>query len=290
MRQYALRQYGYHLTALALVLFVLGVIAYAGWAVFSKKQTPVGTSATTQIRTAAATQPYTQPPAYVNWSFDGNSWRSIGSAPACEAPLSIIPPMDITRATSVLYPGQVRGGDFKPHGGLAIDNATNTGAVIFMVRDGFLYQGAWYIENGEPQYLLDFIDPCGIRFRYDHLAVLTDALKQYGNQLPGPLVDDSRTHPIASRPFFTKGTAIATEIGHKKQLNVGFDLGVYDLRQRNTASKTPLYKTDSARINDKEQSFYAVCWFDLLPDRERTIVNALPPRGGVRENTSDYCD
>ncbi len=272
-------QKGFHGLFAVLLLAVFGIIGLAGWTIQADN-----------IRPASTTKNNQQSSEYINWGFDGNSWRATDTVPKCEEPLLISPPVDVTRVTSVLYPGQVRGGDFKPHGGLALDGAVNNGAIIYTVRDAFLYLGSRYIEDGELQYMLDFIDPCGVRFRFDHLATLTEEFRKYVEELPGPLLDDSRTHLITSRPFFKVGTAVASEIGHKKNLNVGFDLGVYDLRQRNAASKTLLYKTDSGRINDKEQSFYAVCWFDLLPDRERAIINSLPPRAGQRENTSDYCN
>lgn len=218
------------------------------------------------------------------WRFEGDKWIAPKDAPACEDPLKIIAPMDMKRATSKLYPGQVRGTDFKPHGGLAIDDAPNTQVNIYAIRDAYLVRGSYYIENGADTYLLDFVDPCGIMYRYDHLAKLSPQLASYAP----PLQSDSRTIEIRGRPHIRQGSIIATAVGQEG--NVGFDLGIYDLRRPNAASKTDLYKTDQRRIQDREQSFYSVCWFDLLPPTDKTIADRLPSRSSAQEGTnSDYC-
>lgn len=55
----------------------------------------------------------------------GVAWDA-ESAPACPDPLILQTPVDLTLATAILYPGQERGGDFKPHGGFRFDNSKNT--------------------------------------------------------------------------------------------------------------------------------------------------------------------
>lgn len=221
----------------------------------------------------------------LEWRFDGE-WKAAWNAPACEDPLTIGAPIDMKRATSKLYPGQVRGTDFKPHGGLSIDNAENTRVDVYAVRDAKLKYAARYRENDVEQYLLGFIDPCGIMYRYDHIAKVSPEIAKYTDSFE--LRDnDSRTTDIDG-PFIKKGTIVATEVG--KQGNVGFDLGVYDLRKQNDASKTDIYRTDQRRIDDKEQSFYSVCWFDLLPPDDKAIADALPSRSNQQEGkSSDYC-
>ena len=218
------------------------------------------------------------------WRYEADQWIKPRNAPACEDPLTIAAPMDMKRATSKLYPGQVRGTDFKPHGGLAIDDAPNTRVDIYAIRDASLVRASYYTENGVDTYLLDFMDSCGIMYRYDHLAHLAPQLAKYAP----PLQPDSRTVEIKERPYVRKGSIIATAVGQEG--NVGFDLGVYDLRKPNEASQTEQYQTDQRRIEDREQSFYAVCWFDLLPPADKAIVDALPSRSSSQEGTSsDYC-
>ena len=43
---------------------------------------------------------------------------SSGTPPACPQQPMLATPVDLSLATSILYPGQVRGNAFKPHGGL----------------------------------------------------------------------------------------------------------------------------------------------------------------------------
>jgi hypothetical protein len=276
MRTLKQKQAGFSIVELLALIVVIAVLGLILWrSLNSKVQESNSGSGASQK--------------FVEWSFDGNVWKAIGTPPVCEAPLAIGAPMDVTKANAVLLPGQVRGGDFKPHGGLSLAETSNNKVAIYAVRDAYLYRGSRYIQNDETQYLLDFMDSCGVMYRFDHLAELTDQFKQYVDQLPKPQQDDSRTHGFREHPLIKKGTIIATEVGIRHDRNAFFDLGVYDLRHRNEASKTDLYKTNSLRIDDKEQSFYATCWFDLLPQQDKNIVKSLPERGDKPWSNSDYC-
>ena len=274
MKKLKLNQNGSHVLASVLVIVVVIVIGAVGWMVFGKSKDKSQNSSDNS--------------GFVEWSFDGSTWSPQGEAPECEQPLAIASPMDVSQATSVLYPGQVRGGDFKAHGGIGIDDADNNELTVKAIRGAHLYQGSRYIEQGAVQYMFDFMDSCGIMYRYDHLATLSPEFQAFADQLPEPQVDDSRTTKFNEQPFIKEGTVIATAVGYSQPtVNAFFDLGVHDLRQPNAASQTEIYKTDQGRIQDKQQSFFAVCWFDLLPEPDRTTVKSLPPRGS--ENTSDYC-
>ena len=46
------------------------------------------------------------------------------SLPSCPTPL-LQTPVDLSKVTSILYPGQERGGNYKAHGGFGFDNATD---------------------------------------------------------------------------------------------------------------------------------------------------------------------
>lgn len=274
-----LREQGYSVTWVILFLLVLGVIGFAGWKVMNKEDGKTDSNSTSTDSEESAS--------FVRWDFDGSAWKAMSTAPDCEDPLTIAAPMDLSQATSKLYPGQVRGGDFKPHGGIGIDDATNTSMSLYALRDAYLYQGSRYIEGGVQQILLDFMDSCGVRYRYDHIAKVSDELQQYVDQLPEAKQDDSRTSPI-DPVLIKKGAIVATEVGRSG--NVFFDLGVYDLRKQNKASKTDIYKTDQGRISDKEQSFFAVCWFDLLSTSDKAIIDGLPSRSAAEGANSDYCE
>src|SRR3989344_8529690 len=53
-------------------------------------------------------------------------------------------PIDISKATSVLYPGQIRGGDFKAHGGFRFDGSSNSAITVTAPLDANVIAGARY--------------------------------------------------------------------------------------------------------------------------------------------------
>lgn len=265
---------GSHLTLLIVIVVVVGIIGVLIWALVGNQKVAQHLGFVRGL---------------VTWEFDGENWRPQGAPPACEDPLLIQPPVDTNKVNSVLLPGQVRGRDFKPHGGLATDMQANNDMHVFTVRDAYVYRGARYISFGETQYMFDFIDPCGVMFRFDHLGTLTDEFQKLADRMPEPQPEDSRTTRFNDYILIPKGTLVATTIGIKNDGNTFFDFGVYDLRQRNAASETPLYGTDPLRIADKEQSFYALCWFNYLPEPDKTRVLSYPERDGARTGQSDYC-
>jgi hypothetical protein len=272
----AKNQRGFGIIEIIIIVVVLAIAGFIAWRLLSPTSTSPGGKS------------------FVEWAFDGENWNPIGSAPACESPLAIASPTDVTKMSAVLMPGQVRGGDFKPHGGLSSTEPYYNDVAVSTVRDAFLYRGSRYIQaddggQTQVQYMFDFMDSCGVMFRMDHLGDLTDQFKAYADRMPEPKLDDSRTTSFNDHPFVAKGTVVATSIGIKASKNSFFDFGFYDLRQQNAAAKTDLYKTDQLRISDKEQSFFAVCWFDLLPATDRDFVAGLPQRNGSPQGDSDYC-
>lgn len=269
------RGHGFSIVELIIAIVIIGILGALAWVFFTR---PAATGTDSSGNTIS----------YVEWGFNGTTWKPQATAPVCEEPLNFKLPVDSSKITSVLYPGQVRGGDFKPHGGLGADTNPNNTLAVSAPMDGFLYRGARYIEQGEVQYLFDFIHPCGIMYRLDHLKVLSGEFTDYANQLPEPKQDDSRTSGFNTHSFVKQGTLIASEVGIAKPLNPFFDLGVYDLRAPNEASKTELYQTNQLRISDKEQSFFAVCWLNLLQGEDKVTIANLPARG-VEGKTSDYC-
>ena len=54
------------------------------------------------------------------WESNGQEWANLGGPPP-ECPGDMVPPVDLTLATGLLYPGQIRGDDYKAHGGFRFD-------------------------------------------------------------------------------------------------------------------------------------------------------------------------
>ncbi len=193
--------------------------------------------------------------------------------PACPDPLVLQTPVDLKKVTAILYPGQKRGGDFKPHGGFRFDNTTSNEVEVRAPMDSELQDASRYIEMGEVQFMFDFVHPCGIRYRFDHLLTLTPKFAELAEKLPQPKEGDSRTTHI--NPTSVKqGEVIATAIGFKNNLNVFMDFGVYDMRGK-------------GKFQNPRDS--AVCWFNLLPASDSAKVKSLPAGDSKSGTKSTLC-
>lgn len=230
------------------------------------------------------------------WADDAQGrWTAQGDAPACLPQPILVSPTALSNATSVLYPGQYRP-EYKPHGGLRFDGSPNAIEVRAPV-DMYLFRGSRYpvgtfpgvTDPSEIQYMFDFQMPCGVMVRIGHLRKLAPRFQAVAETFPLPTVADSRTTSV-SPALITKGELIATEIGLTG--NVFYDLGVFDLRAPNAASRNAAYAAKHlAEDGPRWMSLigHAVCWLrDWLPASEAQILNGLPGTGATGR-TSDYC-
>jgi len=288
-------QAGYnHLAHMLIVLALLSIVGGAGATVYNKNKEAQGTagqSPATETSQSESTETTADKVQAVSWVFDEGSglWKSQGGTPpACNQPLLKISPVDMSHVTSILYPGQYRGGNYKAHGGMRFDKNSNTRETVKLPLDATLVSGARYNESGEIQYLLDFVNDCGIAFRFDHLAVLSPAFaKLADNNLPPPMPDDSRGTNFPAGLTFKAGDVLATAIGHgQPKLNVGLDFGVYDYRQPNAASKDPNFKPAGTSAN---MANFGICWLDQLPAAASNKALSLPAGDQQNGKTSDYC-
>lgn len=211
------------------------------------------------------------------------------SSTSCPDPILQLP-IDIDKVSSVLYPGQTRGGNYKPHGGFRLDGSSSNAVEVRAPMNAKLIAGSRYIEQGEEQFLLDFQSSCGVKFRFDHLLTLSPAIQKEVDKLPAAKPDDSRTTNFKDQLSVKTGEVIATAVGFEKTSNVAFDFGVYDARQPNSASKDPTYKAAHPDLDNNEQLKYAVCWLDLFAESENDALRALPPADQTSGKTSDYCE
>lgn len=223
----------------------------------------------------------------VTWRQTNDGWSPSATPPACANPLRILSPVDITKVTSILYPGQSRGGNYKPHGGFAFDNNPDQAVDVVAPLAGMAVRGARYIENGDIQYMFDVISSCGIMYRLDHLLTLTAKFQTLANTLPSP-GESSATTNFNPSVLINEGEKLATEVGlTKPSKNVFVDFGVYDMRSFNKISSDPTWAAQHP--GSKEMSGHAVCWFDLLDAQSAATVRSLPSRDGTSGKTSDYC-
>ena len=200
---------------------------------------------------------------------------------ACPTPL-LQTPVDLSRVTSILYPGQERGGNYKAHGGFGFDNATDNLVTVKIPLSGKITRVVRYRELGEVQYLFEFEGNCGVSFRFDHLRKLTAKFEAVVNAFP--IKEDTRTDLVSPPVAVMVGEVIATEVGFLN--NVSVDFGVYDMRQKNEASKDPAWASAHSQY---PADSYGICWFNSLPQADSAAVKLLPSRDGQNGNTSDYC-
>lgn len=187
----------------------------------------------------------------------------------------------MTKVTSILYPGQERGGDFKPHGGFRFDGSKPEDIVVKTPIAGKLQDASKYMEDGEVQYMIDFVNPCGIIYRLDHLVTLSPKFAELDSKLIILSEDSWKTgqgheplRPGSVDISVEKGETIATAVGFRNTNNVFVDFGVYDLRGKGTFQ------------NPRP---YAVCWFDWLPPEDAERVKSLPSGDSQNGTKSTLC-
>lgn len=216
------------------------------------------------------------------WRQGANGYEAMGTAPACDEPLEVGLPVEIENVTSILYPGQPRGGNYKPHGGLRFDNNSSNDVDVTAPMDGYVVRGARYIE-GEIQYTFDFIHPCGIMYRLGHIRELTPKFQAFAEAFPAA-TQDSATTNINPPVWVEYGELIGTKIGIIETGNVFLDYGVYDLRTRNESAADTTY----AATYNGQLALNAICWLDYLGDSSEDI-KALPAGDPGSGKNSDYC-
>jgi hypothetical protein len=276
------RQNGFAHIGIILAFVTVAVICFAGWRVLgSSKQKSPNASSTSQPKVTDST------PQAISWSNDGSKWVSSAQPPACKSPLTVNLPIDLSKASSILYPGQYRGGNYKPHGGFRFDGSPNSTITVKVPEDSIVYKGSRYIEMGEIQYMFVLIAPCGIMYRFDHLAVLSPTFQKIADTLPDAKVDDSRTTNFTPTPAVKAGDVIATSVGFIKTQNTGLDFGVYDIRNKNQVSSTAAWQ--QAHPDEGEFGAYAICWLNNLEEPSRSVAKALPGGDGAAGKQSDYC-
>lgn len=262
------------------VVLILAVVGFAAWRVLSTKDKSSESASSSSTGQTAESS--------VSWSFDGKTWKADGTPPECSNPIEIPSPVDISKVTSILYPGQYRGNDYKAHGGFRFEDGTNSDITVTVPLDAVLTHGSRYIEMGEVQYFFVFVSPCGIAYRFDHLLTLSDTFQAYADELPEAKADDSRSTVFSPSPSVKTGDTVATAVGFKDTGNTSVDFGVYDLRTTNKAYESDSWKAEHQ--NDYEYGAYGICWLNNLASNAKVTALALPAADGQSGKTSDYCE
>ncbi len=280
-------QDGSHVLALGLAILVVGIVGLVGWRVLGNKTKP---NSNQSLPAGSKQNQTTQDSPEQNeliWQQTADGWQSTKTPPACPDPLTMQTPVDISIVTSILYPGQIRGGNYKPHGGFRFDKTSNDKITVKAPIDAFLVRGGRYLAEGEVQYTFDAMNNCGVMYRVGHLRVLPANLQKIADTWPEAREGDSRTQQIMPAVLIKKGETLATTVGIIKDKNAFFDWGVYDYRKTNDASKSATYQQQHTQ--DKELAWHALCWFDLLGSKDSATVKSLPAGDSTSGKNSDYC-
>jgi hypothetical protein len=276
-----------HLEIIVIAALVIVVVGFIVWRVLDANKPQAATN-TNQQQTETPTETQTAAaPAELIWQQGEGGWRSMQTPPACPAQPMMKMPADISKATGILYPGQTRGGNYKPHGGFRFDGTANDKIQVTAPIDGFAVRGGNYLAEGEIQYTFDVMNNCGVMYRVGHFRALPDKLKKIADTWPAAQEGDSRTHQVNPPLYIKQGEVLATSVGIVNAHNTFFDWGVYDYRQANQASQSVAYQ--QAHAQDKELSWHAVCWFDWLPSSDSTRIKSLPAGDPTSGKNSDYC-
>jgi hypothetical protein len=201
------------------------------------------------------------------------------------------PLRDFALVEGRLEPGQIRGGNYKAHGGFRMKQSEVD--VLSAINGGITSVAAYREnatgapENGEVQYLIEIQHPCGMQVRYDHLKVLSAPLQQLFADNGVGVGADSRTTFIQPPMPIQAGDLIATAVGFTETgANYSFDFGAYDLRtpQPSKRSTEELLAMGPSGVLGQ----YGLCWYDLFGPEQASAIRAIPI--GSMEQGSDYCE
>jgi hypothetical protein len=219
-------------------------------------------------------------------------WVANGNPPVCQFP--IIPQgslLDFSQPISLLQPGQVRGGSYKPHGGFRFSTYGTfiPDIKIYVPFDGVVTVAAQYRTEGTFQFLVNIVNPCGFMVRLGHLYIPSAQFTKILSNLPAPVEGDSRETFLNPPIPVRAGDLIASSVGmpppaSPDSMGSFIDFGLLDLRAPN-----PVVPADFMSNADPKYSKYSLCWYrgNYLSDSDKAIVAKLPLSNG--DSTSTYC-
>ena len=196
-------------------------------------------------------------------------------------------PIDTSVITQFARPGRTGFNStiYIAHGALRADDTKHDTVTVSFPASGFSLHAVnrrveTYIESDEEQIKLEFIHPCGILVRLDHLAQLSPKWLDIIDNIP--VTSDSHlTFTQQNVHLVELGEVLSNGIGHPT--NTYLDFGVYDLRQKNKIAE---YISESwpEYVGTAD---HGVCWSSFFGVETQELLEKLPA-GAV--STSDYCD
>lgn len=280
-------QNAFGIIELFIIIAVLGVLGFVGFTIIPKlggdKKKDDFKSASDSSASGNA-----QAEGFI-WRQTARGWEAQETAPECPVQPMLKAPADLSKVTSVLYPGQIRGTtSYKPHGGLRFDDSTDNKITVTAPMDGYIINGTRFIADGgtEIQYSFSIMNNCGVVNMIGHLRELPANLQKIVDTFP-EATESSASQNVNPPLYVKQGEVLATKVGILGDHNTFFDWGVTDYRQTNEASKSQAYQTAHGEGNGKDTTWYAVCWLQdgWLPSKDQALLAALPSGN----KSSDYC-
>jgi hypothetical protein len=229
-------------------------------------------------------------PQDVTWRYDvsTNKWLPNGTPPVCAANPLAQSPVDTKKITSVAYPGQYRNGAYNPNGAFSFDDFGSNEVKIYLPLDAKLSRITSYIENGDQQYSLFFVSPCGYAVKFDHLLILTSKYQKIVERLRPSGSVGSPSVPVVPPVNAKAGDQLASAVGLPSERSISFDFGLYDLRAPNKISQSTTWTYYHTVFKSTE--WFGVCWFNLLPKTDAAHIKTLLQDGSQATARSDYCE
>lgn len=212
-------------------------------------------------------------------------WLPNAPPPKCASLPFSHSPIDTRLVTAVFYPGQYRGQAYNANGSFEFDNASGNEVKVVLPFDAKLARLSSYIENGDPQYSLFFVNPCGLAVKFDHLLTPSPKFTKVIQKLRPSATVGAGSVPVIPPIKVKAGQLVATAVGIPSERNVGFDFGLYDLRAQNEISKNTIWTYYHQTFKSTE--WFGVCWFNLLPKADAASVQNLLQADPTAR--SDYC-
>ena len=141
---------------------------------------------------------------------------------------------------------------------------TPTQVPVYAPVDSELYQGVYYLEEGQDQYSLFFEVSCEVFYLFDHIVKPVEAIKQ---AFPDPPVETAGPRPLASPIIFKAGDLIGYG-GQAMMDPEQWDFGVYNSSRSNQAESADVPKLYS---RDK----IADCPYNYFPEEKKSAYYAL---------------
>lgn len=224
------------------------------------------------------------------WTDEGSKWVPSGPVPACTFP--IIPDGSFTNFASAIskdQPGQTRGGSYKPHGTIRWSNQVYVADIeVRAPFDGVIVTAWHYLVDGQYQFGINLVSPCGFMIRLGHLNSAGPKVASVLSKLSPAIENDSRETNLQAPVVLVKGDVIATAVGipagRADSVGTFVDFALLDLRSANQGSIS-----SASSAADVKYSHYAVCWYEgqYLGSGDRAKASALVYSNG--DSASDYC-